>query len=63
MGYHMLRINKALSNPFHLEEKEKEFYDCKRMSVGKGSRAEEGILVGFESNFRPTYTYKIYLPH
>ena len=28
-----------------------------------GSKAEEGILVGFESNFRPTYTYKIYLPH
>ena len=28
-----------------------------------GSRAEEGILVGFESNYRPTYTYKIYLPH
>ena len=28
-----------------------------------GNRAEEGILVGFESNFRPTYTYKIYLPH
>ena len=27
------------------------------------NRAEEGILVGFESNFRPTYTYKIYLPH
>ena len=31
----MLRTNKALSNPFHLEEKEKEFYDCKRISVGK----------------------------
>ena len=31
----MLRTNKALSNPFHMEEKEKEFYDCKRISVGK----------------------------
>ncbi len=26
------------------------------------SKAEEGILVGFESNSRPTYTYKVYLP-
>ena len=31
--------------------------------VDMGNRAEEGILVGFESNFRPTYTYKIHLPH
>ena len=27
--------------------------------IDMGSRAEEGILVGFESNFRPTYTYKV----
>ena len=28
-----------------------------------GNRVEEGILVGLESDFRPTYTYKMYLPH
>ena len=28
-----------------------------------GNRVEEGILVGLESDFRPTYTYKINLPH
>ena len=28
-----------------------------------GNRAEEGILVGLESDFRPTYTYKMNLPH
>ena len=28
-----------------------------------GNRAEEGILVGLESDFRSTYTYKMYLPH
>ena len=27
------------------------------------NKSEEGIFVGFESNVRPTYTYRIFLPH
>ena len=31
----MLRTNKSLSNPWHLDKHEKEFLDCKKVTVGK----------------------------